>query len=121
SERKPHKQIKIHALFSRQISSKISFATIVVASLLIFFSIFPLASAEAWNEAIVVAVIFVLSGLNVWTNNSIGEGRQILLPILILAAYSFLQGFASILFPVYSWAFPISFDPTASIWSGIKI
>lgn len=114
-------QFKTSALLSSKIASNVTFSTTISISLLIFLSIIPLAVAEAWNEAIVVTAIFVLSGLNLWINKTEIENRQLLTPIIILAVYSFLQGFATLLFPVYSAVFPISFDPTASIWSGFKI
>ncbi len=102
------------------ISGKIRFATIIAISLLIFLSSFPLAGQDVWAEALIVAVIFVLSALNAWNKESVKTGRLIL-PIILLAVYSFLQGFAAILFPAYSSIFPTSFDPTASLWSGFKI
>lgn len=108
-------------MFSHRLSGKSTFISLIFISLLIFCSIVPLASTDVWNEAAAVAVIFVLSGINFWVNGSAIENRKLLLPLLILAGFSFLQGFASILFPVYSSAFPVSFDPTASIWSGFKI
>lgn len=114
-------QLKNSALFSSKFSTKLASATTIAISLLIFFSIIPLASTYIWDEAVIVSVIFVLSGINVWVKNAAIENRQLLLPLFLLAAYSFLQGFATILFPFYSLAFPVSFDPTASIWSGFKI
>lgn len=121
SPREIPKQSKYSAFFTLSNSSKISFVTIIVLSILIFLSIIPLASSDIWNEAIVVAVIYVLSGVNIWINKMEIEHRQLLAPIFILAGFSFLQGFATVLFSVYSAIFPISFDPTASIWGGFKI
>ncbi len=110
-----------HNLINFETSRKISLAIIIISSFLIFLSIIPLAAQEVWNEAILVAVIFVLSVINIWINRLEIENRQLLTPIFILAGYSFLQGLATILFPVYSAVFPVSFDPTASLWSGFKI
>jgi O-antigen ligase len=114
-------QTKTSNSFVSTTSQKFSLGATVIISLLIFLSIIPLAAQDAWNEAVIVAVIFVLSGVNIWLNNFEIENRQLITPIFILAGYSFLQGFATVIFPVYSVVFPISFNPAASVWSGFKI
>ena len=103
------------------IPSKTNLVTIIAVSLLIFLSIIPLAGADVWNEAIVVAVIFILSGINIWKNKPELENRKLLLPVFILAGYSFIQGFATLTLPFRPTILPESFDAAASIWSGFKI
>jgi O-antigen ligase/tetratricopeptide (TPR) repeat protein len=121
SQRRINSQFKNSALLAFKIPSKTDFATTIAISVLIFLSIIPLASADAWNEAIVVAVIFTLSGINIWTNKLEIENRRLLLPLFILAAYSFIQGITTLILPFRPVIFPESFDAAASIWSGFKI
>ena len=104
---------------------KFNFDGKIVILLLLFFSFFPLASADVWIEAIVFAVIFALSGLYIWLNEPEIESRQMLKPLFILAGYSFFQGSATIVSQSGVLHFPgflfESFDPVASFWSAFKI
>ncbi|MEP6900896.1 MAG: O-antigen ligase family protein, partial [Actinomycetota bacterium] len=68
-----------------------------------------------------IAVIFILSGINTWINKPEIENRQLLMPLFIFAGYSFIQGLSTLLLPFYPTIFPESFDAVASIWNGFKI
>ena len=95
---------------------------------LIFLSIVPLASEDVWFEAIVLAVIFGLSAVRQFSHGLGAAGietRQLLLPLFLLALYSFFHGILTIFIRNGSFGsyggFVGSFDLTASIWSGFKI
>jgi O-antigen ligase len=94
---------------------------VVAIFLLLLLSIIPLGSEDSWYQSAVVSFIFIVSVFNLWLPSLEDEYRLIIKPILFLAAYSFLQGFASISVANESSFFPISFDPMASFWSGFKI
>jgi O-antigen ligase len=102
-----------------------NYAGIIPIPILIFLSIIPRASADVWHETLVFALIFLLCGINVWSNKLEIEAQRLLVPLFILAAYSFLQGFASLLSQTEVFVFPAnlikSLEPTASIWSAFKI
>lgn len=106
-------------------SKKFAFASLLSISLLIFLSIIPLGSAEVWSEAVILAVIFLLSGADVWFDRTAIEHRRLLTPLLILAGYSFAHGLITVLgqtnFEVYPAILPESFDPAASLWNAFKI
>ncbi len=121
SQQKLNSQYKKSSLPAFKLLSKPDVVTITSISLLIFLSIIPLAGADVWNEAIVIAVIFILSGINIWANKPEIEKLKLLLPVFLLAGFSFVQGFATLTLPFRPAIFPESFDAMASIWSGFKI
>lgn len=107
------------------VKSRLSAISIIVAALL-FFSIIPYAGADAWTEAAILAVIFLLAGVAFYRENFIAgrEIRQLLAPVLILSLYSFAQFFFTILILngqlSFSPALPYSYDLAASFWCALK-
>lgn len=96
--------------------------------LTVFFSIVFYGSAEIWFESLIFSAIFIFSGIAIWQGSFAkinAEIKILLLPLGILAAYSFLQGFSTLLiqfeFIENSFLFPYSYDLTASFRSGFKI
>ena len=96
----------------------------IASILIIFLSIIPYASSYVWMEAAVCAAIFVLSVYICFTKKiPVGKTKEtrLLLPLLGLAFYSFLQGIFTISENETSAFFPYSYDLTASFWSAVKI
>ena len=96
-----------------------------LAVFLIFVSIIPYASADVWWEAWISALIFLAVGvefLRPGTKFNL-TGLSVLTPILILAGYSFMQGFSSLVInngqpPLWM---PYSFDALGSFRVGVKL
>lgn len=96
--------------------------------LLLFLAVIPLGSMDIWWESLVLAVIFSATAAAVFQfglKRFVHETRFLLLPILCLAGYSFLQGIITILnikadvnYPSF---LPLSFDAVSSIWNGLTI
>ncbi len=98
--------------------------------LIIFASIFFYGAADVWTEAVIVAVIFVVSGLEiVRSRGDLGFAdsrlKFLLLPPMLLAGYAIVQGLITAVYqrgghvpPVWM---PNSFNALAGIWVGIKI
>lgn len=101
---------------------------LVAAGLILLFSLFPKAGTEVWTEAWTVICVFVLFSVLILRRDfpiQANENLSLLLPLVLLASYSFLQGVVTlfVLQRTLSSAsiFPYSFDPTYSFWSAVKI
>jgi O-antigen ligase len=96
---------------------------------LISFSILPLACLDVWNQALAVVFICGLAAFCLVRFpgfQTAPDIRALVIPLLILGAYSFLQGILTLALTEggYSLRYtllPLSFDPMSSIWIGIKI
>lgn len=109
-------------------SEKPAFIIQIFVLLLIFISVFPLACADIWYEAIVFAAVFVLSGAVIFRsclNEAAPENRRLLTPLVILAVYSLFQGLITVLIENGSLSgapfLPLSFETSMSFWSAVKI
>lgn len=98
--------------------------------LIVLVGIFFYGSADAWNEAFMAALIFVVSGLEIlrarYDSEPADERRRnfrLLLPLALLAGYSFLQSFATLIYGNNSLSPGLlfySFDALAGLWVAVK-
>ena len=92
--------------------------------LLLFLAVIPYAGHDTWVEAYTLSALFLIAGIAAFYNTSGHSPGQLVLPLILLGVYSFLQGTSAAL--EYSGAInspllPASMDPAASIWSAVKI
>lgn len=97
--------------------------------LITFAAIFFYGGADAWTEAFIAAVIFVVSGLEMLRSRNksrlADSDLKFLLPLTLFAGYAVVQGLTTVFYqsgvkspPVWM---PGSFDAPAGIWVGVKI
>ncbi len=96
--------------------------------LIVFLTIAFYGGAEIWFESLVFSAVFFLGGAAFWRGDFLqisSECKKLLAPLFVLAAFSFLQFFSTLLIQYFSLEnsllLPYSFDLTASFRSGLKI
>ncbi len=125
---KYNKNILTHTNKPKTFNPNLNLFTTISIILLLFFAIIPYASLKSWLEAVVFVAIFCLEGFMIFQKKlSVlkAEYKKILMPIILLAVYSFIQGFITLLIHTQNLSsfaiFPYSLDLMASFWSAVKI
>lgn len=99
----------------------------VVTLLLIFLAIAAYGGEHVWQEAAFLTCIFVVTGLTFATRSADPRSLplRLFLPLLLLSAYSFLQGVTPLILgdagTGYIGSVPYAFDATGALWNGVKM
>src|SRR5687767_13405893 len=110
-----------------RIFKNLSGNTLAVSVLfLIFFAIAAYGGEFVWHEAVTVGAVFAVSAVTFVAGHANEVRRlplRLFVPLLLLSAYSFLQGVTPLVFagPEYAGIVPYGFDATVSLWNGVKI